>query len=228
MSKKSHSRTSSKAKQRKQQQQRQMMTYGMVGVVAVGVILLIISSGGGISPPPAVAQERLDLDPILGNPNAPVTIIEYSAYACHACREWHQRGIVDDILVDYAGQVRFIQRDLPIIAPAYDNMTAQIAQCTLDQGQDQFWLLHNALYTEVDFGATEEEVLRLAERIGADYDELKSCADAGTHRATVQYDENRGRELGLRATPSFLVNDQRLFNPNPDDLRAAVEAALNS
>ncbi len=65
-----------------------MFITGELVTVLVGVLALILSNTGSATP--AVAQARLDLDPILGNPDAPVTIIEYGTYACLACRSWHQ------------------------------------------------------------------------------------------------------------------------------------------
>lgn len=204
--------------------QRQMLVTGGLVTVIVGVLVLILSSTGAASP--AVAQERLDLDPILGNPDAPVTIIEYGAYACPACRSWHQARIVEQILAEYPGQVRFVFRDFPVINPPYDRMAAALAQCALDQSQEGFWTLHDALYTTAVPGSSQDELIRLGEQMGLNGDALRACAEANTHYATVQYDETRARNLGLPGTPSFLVNDIRLFNATPDTLRAAVEQAL--
>ncbi len=209
---------------RKSARQQQMFITGGLVIAIIGALVLILSNTGAASP--AVAQERLDLDPILGNPDAPVTIIEYGAYACPACRSWHQARIVEQILAEYPGQVRFIFRDFPVINPPYDRMAAAVAQCALDQSQDGFWALHDALYTTALPGSSQDDLIRLGEQVGLKGDALHACAEANTHRATVQYDETRARNLGLPGTPSFLVNDIRLFSATPDTLRAAVEQAL--
>ena len=223
-------RTSQRRSKRQQKSNNsQMMIYGFAGVILIGVLVLIVSSGGGLNPAPDVSDDRLTLDPVLGNPDAPVTIIEYSAYACHACRSWHQAGIVEEILNEFSGQVNFIQRDFPVISPAYDRMAANTAQCVLDQSQDAFWQFHDLLYTRVDVGASQQDLIETAALIPSiDSNALHTCAEEDTHRATVQFDEDRGRDLGLPGTPAFLVNDQRLFNPSPESLRSAVVAALNS
>lgn len=214
-------------RKKEQQKKRQNLIMSVVAlVVVVGVVALVIGSGGGISPAPAVAQDRLDLDPVLGDPDAPVTIIKYASYGCDACRAWHNAGVVDDILVEFAGQVRFVQRDLPIIYPSYDQMTAEMAQCALDQGNEQFWLFYDALYSRSDTGDSQDDVLRLAGQAGLDAGALESCYEADTHRATVQYDRERGAALGLRSTPTFIVDGQRLFNPRPEDLQEAVRQAV--
>jgi protein-disulfide isomerase len=199
----------------------------VAGLVVVGTVLLML---GGTNPgdsAPAANQGRLDLDPVLGNPDAPVTIIEYGAYACTACRAWHQAGIIEQILAAYPDQVRFIFRDFPVIFPAYDHMAAEVAQCALDQSQAGFWALHDALYTTVRIGSSQEDILRTGEQLGLDGSALRACVESNIHRETVQYDEDRARRLALPGTPSFLVNNTRIFNATPDVLAAAVEQALD-
>ena len=95
---------------------------------------------------------RLELDPILGDPDAPVTLIEYGAYGCHACKYWHEEGIVEALLEEFEGQVNFVYRDIPIIVPPYSQMAAEIAQCALDQGNEQFWTMHDAIYVQAEQG----------------------------------------------------------------------------
>jgi protein-disulfide isomerase len=195
------------------------------GIIMAGTILLMITatSTGDM---PDVADSRLELDPVMGNPDAPVTIFMYGAYACSACRAWHQAGIVELILVEFPDQVNFVFRDFPVIFPAYDRMAAEVAHCALDQSEAGFWALHDALYTTIAPGSSQENILRTGEQLGLDGVALRTCVEENTHRATVQYHEERGRHLGLPGTPSFFVNDTRLFSPTPDVLRATVEQAL--
>jgi protein-disulfide isomerase len=199
----------------------------IIALIAGGTIFLMLSASDTGSAPPVV-ESRLELDPVLGSPEAPVTIIEYGSYGCSACRAWHQAGIIDQILAAYPDQVRFVFRDFPVIYPAYDRMAAEVAHCALDQGQDSFWQLHDALYSTIQPRSSQDDILRTGEQLGLNGDALRECVDQNTHRGTVQYHEDRARSLGLPGTPSFLVNDARLFNATPDALLAAVEQALAS
>ena len=212
-------------KKRKQQDQRSrwVTIVVVVAVIAVLGIAALASGAGGVT-----FNERFELDPILGNPDAPVTIIEYGAYACPSCKFWHEQGIIEQILAEFPDQVRFIFRDFPVISPTYDRMAAALAQCVLDQGEDKFWAFHDLLYTVARQGVSSyDELISLAERAGANADEVRACGDAGTHRETVLYDNHRARELGLRGTPSFFVNDKQLYSLSVEALRAEVQAALN-
>ena len=136
----------------------------------------------GFQPPTAEETDRYELDPILGDPAADVTLIEYGAYGCHACKYWHEQGIVEALLEEFDGRVNFVYGDIPIIVPQYSQIAAEIAQCALDQGNEKFWTMHDAIYTEADQGrASADELLQLGAEVGLDGDALQSCYDAGTH-----------------------------------------------
>ena len=182
----------------------------------------------GYQPPSAEAIARYELDPILGDPDAPVTLIEYGAYGCHACKYWHEEGIVEALLEEFAGRVNFTYRDIPIIVPPYSQMAAEIAQCALDQGNDQFWTMHDVLYTGADQGrSSADELLQLGAEAGLDGDALRKCYEAGDHVATVRYDHERGAALGIRSTPTFVIGGQPVANADPELLREMLQAELD-
>jgi protein-disulfide isomerase len=171
---------------------------------------------------------RHQVDPVLGPADAPVTIIEYGAYGCPSCRQFHQLGIIDRLLADFDEQVKFVFRDFPVITPAYDRRAAEVAQCALDQSNDAFWAFHDTLYTHVEVGASTDELVGWALALGLDEEALRACVDSGIHESTVAYDLERGLALGLPGTPSFLINEQRVFAASESSLRAAIQQALDA
>ena len=182
----------------------------------------------GYQPPSAETMGRLELDPILGDSGAPVTLIEYGAYGCHACKYWHEEGIIEALLEDFGGQVNFVYRDIPIIVPPYSQRAAEVAQCALDQGNQQFWTMHDAIYTKAEQGkASAEDLIRLGGAVGLDEAALRSCYEAGTHVETVRFDQDRGEALGIRSTPTFVIGGMPIDGANPDTLRAALQAELD-
>jgi protein-disulfide isomerase len=209
-------------KQKKQVNKNQnLIIAGAAMVFIVGLILFGMRNQAG------VYDERFDLDPVLGNPDAPVTIIEYGAYGCSACKGVHQSGVLDQILEEYAGQVNLIFRDMPVISPHYDFMSAQLAQCTFDQSNDLFWKFHDMMYSTARQSASSRgELVTNAGRLGVDTDALNECYDVGTHADTVRYDQRRGSDAGVRGTPTFFINGERLFSFSPDGFRQAINQAL--
>ena len=113
-------RKTARVKRKQQQQKRQNLIIGVVVLIVIGGFALFALSNRAVA-----YNERFDVEPIYGNPDAPVSIIEYGAYGCHSCKAVHESGILEDIIEEYDGQVNLICRDIPIISPAYDFMSAQ-------------------------------------------------------------------------------------------------------
>lgn len=212
--------------QKKRQQQRLIISGAVVAIVLLvaGIALSVRSSSA-----PVEATDRALLDPVRGNPDAPVTLIEYGAFGCHACQQWHQLGVVEDLLEEFDGQVRFIFRDMPIISPSYDRRAAEIAQCALDQSNEAFWATHDVFYEQAQQGfSSNDELIRLAENVGVNGEALRACEASDTHLNTIQFDQQRGLELGIRGTPTWLVNGQVVPGANPQTLRQLIQQELNA
>ncbi len=182
---------------------------------------------------------RLTLEAHFGPADAPVTIYEFGTYGCQSCRFAHQSGYVSDVqaLVEapaFVGQVRYVYVNFPVILPDVDPISAEVAQCVLDQGQEAFWTFHDAIFDDVsDFEysqmRTPEAFVAFAEERGLDGDALQSCMDARTHRGTVQFNLNRALQVGVRATPTMFINDQvlQLFTPL-DQIESIIQAELGN
>ena len=182
----------------------------------------------GYQPPSAEEIARYELDPVLGASDATVTLIEYGAYGCHACKYWHEQGIVEALLEEFDGRVNFVYRDIPIIVPPFSQMAAEIAQCALDQGNEQFWTMHDAIFTKAEPGrSSADDVLRLGGEGGLDEAALRSCYEAGAHVATVRFDHDRGAALGIRSTPTFVIGGEPVTDANADLLRELLQDELD-
>jgi len=224
----SKSRTRSRKLKHQQQTRRQQVRIAasLGGVFIMGIIAFLLMRP---ATPPKIDSSRLDLDPILGDPDAPVTIVEYGAYSCHGFQALHESGIIEDILAVYDGRVNFIFRDFPVIMPTYDHMAAEVAQCVLDQDEEAFWQFHDLLYTEFYANRNRDQLVSgAAERTGVNEGELASCVDALTHYQTVQYDLQRGSQLAIRGTPALFINGQPVYSLSRQGIIQMIEAALAS
>lgn len=211
--------------------QKQIVQVGAVifGLVVIGIMAFFILNTRNNAPD--IAQERLELDPVLGNPDAPVTIVEYAAFGCEACRVWHEAGIIDQILAQYPNQVKFIYRDLPIILPAWSQEMGEVAQCAFDQSNDTFWVAHDVLYEDTIQGRTSQrDAIDLIGRADStiDIEALGQCVDDNTHFNTVRYDMERPEARALRGTPTWFVNGQQVYQASPEVIIQLIEAALSS
>jgi protein-disulfide isomerase len=205
-----------------QNRQHRLIQIGTLVFIVAFVGFIVFSTfpqSSGLEQP----VDRLELDPILGNPDAPITVVEYAAYGCSACKVWHEAGIMEQILQEFPDQLRFIYRDMPVILPAWSQEMAEVAQCALDQSNSSFWLIHNALFSQTIQGrSSQAEAIGLGASLGLDVNALQACVDANTHYETVRYDMNRPEARNVLGTPTWFVNGQVIFNASPAVLRQTI------
>jgi len=145
--------------------------------------------------------------PVLGDPNAPITLVEFGDYQCKFCNVFFH-STEDDILKNYVetGKVRMIFKDYNIIGP--DSITASHgAHCANDQGL--FWEYHDILYSnwtgENNGWASSENLAKFAQEIGLDMDEWSDCVINETHSQVILASNTDARTLELTGTPAFFV-----------------------
>jgi len=159
--------------------------------------------------PPKVSMETFleNGSPILGNPNALVTLVEFGDYQCHFCNVFFH-STEDDILKNYVetGKVRMIFKDYNIIGP--DSITASHgAHCANDQ--ELFWEYHDILYSnwtgENNGWASSKNLAKFAKEIGLDMDEWSECMINEIHSQVILASNEDARTLELKGTPAFFV-----------------------
>jgi len=160
--------------------------------------------------------------PMLGNPNAPVILVEFGDYQCHFCNVFFH-STEEDILNNYVetGKVRMIFKDYNIIGP--DSVTASHgAHCANDQGL--FWEYHDILYSnwtgENNGWASSENLAKFAQEVGLNIDDWSECMTKGVHSQTILASNNDARSLELTGTPAFFIigpDDKvtRIFGAQP-------------
>ncbi len=160
--------------------------------------------------------------PILGDPNAPITLVEFGDYQCHYCNVFFQ-SIEKDILKNYVdtGKVKIIFKDYNIIGE--DSVIAsQGAHCANDQGL--FWEYHDILYSnwtgENNGWASSENLAIFAQQIGLNMNKWSECMKKGSHSQIILKSNDDARTLELTGTPAFfIINSEgkvsKLFGAQP-------------
>ena len=187
----------------------------ILGIIIISIIVGIVASVSS-------SNETYDLDmtrnhgsistamgsPILGDPDAPVTIVEFGDYQCHQCHNWFldtkpmimrdyiETGKVNLVFVDFA----FLGRDSP--------KAAEATYCADDQ--NKYWEYHDSLYTaqesKIDNGwANSERLKAFAFNLNLDMDLFNECLDSGKYSKRVQYNSQEARDNGVRGTPGFFI-----------------------
>jgi len=145
--------------------------------------------------------------PILGDPNAPVTLIEFGDYQCHFCNV-HFHNTEHRLLENFikSGKVKMIFKDFTIIGPDSIN-AAHGTHCANDQ--DKFWEYHDILYSnwtgENNGWASSDNLLRFAQEIELDIDQWSDCMIDEKYSLIISNSSKDARELGITGTPAFFV-----------------------
>lgn len=167
---------------------------------------------------------------ILGDPNAPVHLIEYGDYQCPACASFHT-DTFPKLLSDYiaTGKVQYEFRDLAFLGP--DSVTAaEAAACSLDQ--DGYWPYHDTIFAN-HFGEnlgnlSKSRLLKMADLAGLDSGKINSCLKAGTTTTDVQNMRQEASNLGINSTPTFVLNGEVQQWTGWANLQQAIDNALAS
>lgn len=150
-----------------------------------------------------------DGSPLRGDPDAPVTIIEYSDYACPFCGRYNTQTI-PALIERYGitGDVNFVFRDFPLAALHPTSPTAHAAAlCVGEQSNDLYWTFHDALFARqsewTNLADPAGFLSDLATSIGADSGSYQECTASGRTSSTVDDNVAAARSLGFDSTPSF-------------------------
>jgi len=160
-----------------------------------------------------------------GDPNAPVTLVEFGDFNCGYCGRWAMETLpkIDEKYIQ-TGKVRMAYVHYPILGA--DSMTAaEATECAAEQ--NKFWEYHNVLYSNQGIGFTKENLVSLAEQEGMDGDALGNCLDNFPNRASLENDIRLSQVMGVRGTPAFLVNGVPLAGAYPyEDFEQVIEGLL--
>ena len=145
--------------------------------------------------------------PELGNPNAPITLVEFGDYQCHYCHVFFE-SIEGKIMKNYieTGKVKMIFKDYNIIGK--DSVKAsQGAHCANDQGL--FWEYHDILYSnwtgENNGWASGANLANYAQDIGLEMNQWTDCMSQQKHSKTILDSNEDAKKLQLTGTPAFFV-----------------------
>ena len=188
--------------------------------VIIGVIVIVIIAGvvASLSVSPS---ETVNLDmgrthgtistamgsPILGDPLAPITIVEFGDYQCEMCYRWFHTS-KPQITENYieTGKANLVFIDLAFLGQD-SSKSAQATYCAEDQ--EQYWAFHDMLYNSqehVDNGwANSERLKAFAFSLELDMELFDSCLDSGKYSKRVDYNIQQAKKHGVNSTPTFIV-----------------------
>ena len=170
-----------------------------------------VGSGGSGNVAPS-AQDAInvkalieDNDPVLGDPDAGISIVEFSDFQCPFCGRAHTGALADLKNSDYFknGEVNLVYKQFPLnsIHP-YAQKAGEASLCAQDQ--DSFWKYHDTLFANQ--GSLDVASLKTyATQLGLNAGEFNNCLDSGDYASEVSKETAQATASGGRGTPFFVV-----------------------
>jgi protein-disulfide isomerase len=164
---------------------------------------------------------------IKGNPDAAVTLAEYSDFQCPACAQF--APVVKEILDAYGDQIAFEYKHFPLMQiHANAEAAARAAEAAGQQGK--FYEYHDVLFEKQSewSSATIPGAFfaRYAEELGLDKNLFTRHQRSSLLQGKVRDQFNEARSKGLTGTPTFFLNGERMQISTYQDFREQIEAAL--
>jgi len=182
----------------------------------------------------------LDDDPIRGNPDAPITIVEFSDYQCPFCARFYAQTL-PLLLEEYIdeGKVNLVYRDFPVQRIHPNALSAAAAaECADDQGK--YWEYHDTLFekqnawAKLDSNSAISTFSQFATEIELEQQQFDNCLESGKYLEEVQADFSDGKNYQVTGTPGFFIGNEdigfvKIIGAKPyDDFKKIIDAQLNT
>lgn len=226
-------------RQRRQEERRRTLLTGVIIIAAIALVItaLVIfrtqAAISGIVVPDFYNYPQQTDGTAMGDPEAPVQVVEFSDFQCSACNFFHDETLaqVVDSYVQ-SGQVYFIYRSFPVIdarVARKESHTAALAgYCAAEQ--DRFWDYHDMLFANrIGENAGSFTIARLeamADLLGLD-SSFERCLAEEKYVDRLNEDIQLARDAGVNSTPSFLINGKLVVGALPfEQFAVEIEQAL--
>ncbi len=164
--------------------------------------------------------ETKGFGPPLGEPSAPVTVIEYSDFTCPYCQLF--RPVLERFVDEHRGRVKLVYKPFPIQGHLHSMEAAQAAEWAREKGL--FWKMHDALFAR-PHALSPEDLVAYARELGGDGDDLRAALEQERYRARVEGSMAESRATGLKGTPTLFFDGRRYTLPDltPELLEHTLE-----
>ena len=154
----------------------------------------------------------VDGDPAQGPADAPITLIEFGDYQCPYCIQWYNT-VASRLMADYSGKIRFVFKDLPLVAIHPNAQSAaEAADCAGEQSD--YWKYHDALFSG-KHGLGAEAYAEYASELGLDIKAFDTCVADHRYKSKVDANASIAQNNGFNSTPTFLLNGLAIVGAQP-------------
>mgnify|MGYP000632418575 CR=1 FL=1 len=187
-------------------------------------------------PPTNDTPAEVDDDPMIGDEDATITLIEFTDYQCPFCSR-HFQQTYGQIKKDYidTGKVKYVSRDFPLGFHPHAQKASEASECADDQGK--FWEMHDELFNKQGEWSQSPDAVaafkKMATDLGLNAGTFNTCLDSGKYKAEVEKDLADGQASGIDGTPGFWIigpdgTGQKISGAYPfETFKAAFDGLLD-
>jgi protein-disulfide isomerase len=167
---------------------------------------------------PVPVKVSIDDDAVLGDPDAPITVVEFSDFECPFCQKFFSNSL-PSIIENYVntGKVKLVYRDYPLASHSGAFLAAEAAECAGEQ--DAYYAMHDLLFQELSVWNIAADPVPIFKQFAADLGlevlEFNACMDSHKMQAEVSADMSDGIAAGVSGTPTFFINGQKIVGAQP-------------
>jgi len=187
---------------------------------------------------PQIFQVSFDGEPVKGNPNAPVTVVEFSDFQCPFCSRFFDQTLplIEENYID-TGKIKFVYKDLPLDSLHPNARSAHIAaECADEEGK--FWEYHDVLFQKqaewqrLASSDLDITLSQFAVDLGMQAASFESCMESQDIADEVNQDILEAAKYGATGTPTFFIGTEKdgfikLVGAQPfSAFQAAIDAQL--
>jgi protein-disulfide isomerase len=164
-------------------------------------------------------------EPLRGNPEASIDIIEYSDFECPFCLR--HVDTMNQIVTEYGDQVRLAYRHFPLLSIHSEaQKAAEASECAEEQGK--FWEMHDKIFEAAAVKTMSVTTWKqYADDMGLDTGQFNECLDSGKYAQTVTDELAEGQAAGVQGTPATFINGQMISGAVPfEQIKRVIDAQL--
>jgi protein-disulfide isomerase len=211
---------------------RALLTAFAIAIIAVVTVVLLINqdddkgSAAAVEAGP-VQVVRENSHRLTDPQDARVTVVEFLDFECEGCRAAYP--IVEQLRTEYGDRVEFVVRYFPQSGHFNAERAARAVEAAAQQGRLEV-MYHKMYETQPQWGEQRtpaDDVFRgFANELGLDMPAFDAAYNNPATLERIGLDQRDGEELGVQGTPTFFINGEQVRLRDPDDLRNAIEVAL--
>lgn len=203
----------------------------MIALTGAGAAMMKLGGTALLAPSAAYAEDAPAIqDMVLGDANAPVTMVEYGSFTCPHCKDFHDESY-KQLKADYidTGKVKFIFRE--VYFDRYGLWASMMARCG---GETRYFGINSMLYDQQrEWAASDdptvvvENIKKIGRTAGMDDAAIQACLeDAATAQALVTWSQEQMKTDNIQGTPTFMINGEQFSNMSYDDLKKILDGKL--